>query len=141
MRCGYRVHRRIVNATTAEHEGVHAYTHVRPLGLDALPHEHARALFALRTGHLAGLRSNFVTCVKREREMQTIPGVLLVSRRHRRSPWTLGYVNVKKDAEPTNDEYLIYVPRIRSPLSVTDFNLTSPLHTFLASKSEARQRV
>lgn len=64
----YRVHRRVVNAATAEHEGIYAHTHVRPLGLDALPHKHARAFLALRTGHLAGLRSNFVTCVKWRRD-------------------------------------------------------------------------
>lgn len=36
----------IVRATRAEHECVHAHAHVSPLGLDALPHEHAGAFDA-----------------------------------------------------------------------------------------------
>lgn len=65
MRRAYRVHRRVVNAATTEHEAVHAHAHVRAFGFDALPHEHTRAFLTLGTGHSAGLRTDFVTCVKR----------------------------------------------------------------------------
>lgn len=58
----YRVRRRVMNAAAAEHEGVHAHAHVRAFGLDALPYEHARAFLALGAGHLAGLRTDLVTC-------------------------------------------------------------------------------
>ena len=60
---GDRVRRRIVHAAAAEHERVHAHAHVRALRLDALPHEHARALFRLWPGDSTGLRRDFVTCV------------------------------------------------------------------------------
>lgn len=65
MRRGDRVRSRVVHATAAEHERVHAHAHVRPLRLDALPHEHARALLRIRPGDPAGLRGDLVTCAQR----------------------------------------------------------------------------
>ena len=109
----YRVRCRVVNATTAEHEGIHAHTHARPLGLDALPHEHARAFFALRTGHFAGFRGDFVTCAKwkTNRPFQAISHPFRRSSALESLRDSLGlHVGIKK-REPTKDEYLIYFLR------------------------------
>lgn len=64
---GDRVRCRIVHATAAEHERVHAHAHVRALRFDALPHEHARAFLGLWPGDSTGLRRDFVTCVSQIR--------------------------------------------------------------------------
>ena len=106
----YRVHRRVVNAATAEHEGIHAHTHVRPLGLDTLPHKHARAFLAVRTGHFTGFRSNFVTCAKWKTDRLFQAFSSFDDRRFRiLKPWTIRrYIKKRK---PTKDEYLIYFLR------------------------------
>jgi hypothetical protein len=49
----------IVRAAAAEHEGVHAHSHVASLRLDALPHEHACAVQAV---HRTRLRTDLVAC-------------------------------------------------------------------------------
>lgn len=55
----------------AEHEGIHAHAHVLPLGLDALPDEHAGALDAAKG---AGLRADLVvvTALQIRRRVVTV---------------------------------------------------------------------
>lgn len=52
----------VVRATAAEHERVHAHADVPPVAVDALVHEHARALQAV---HRARLLVDLVVCEKR----------------------------------------------------------------------------
>jgi hypothetical protein len=56
------VGRRVVHAAAPEHERVHAHTHVRTLGLDALPDEHAGAVDVRLARHSTRLRADLVAC-------------------------------------------------------------------------------